>query len=76
MERLAREGKGRSIGIFQLPDLLRDYLNSPIEEGNIRRISWPDWRSKDPSGFLPLFVLLFVSLLTLEWYLRRRWGLV
>lgn len=37
---------------------------------------WPDWRTSDtPSAFLIGFFLIFVQLLALEWFLRKRWGL-
>jgi hypothetical protein len=36
----------------------------------------PDWRTTARSPFLLLFFGLFVALLSGEWLLRRRWGMV
>jgi hypothetical protein len=36
----------------------------------------PDWRTTGRSSFLMLFFVLFVTTLSVEWLLRRRWGMV
>jgi len=42
-----------------------------------RPSKFPDWRTtKGRSPFLVAFFLLFVQILALEWFLRRRWGMV
>ncbi len=36
---------------------------------------WPDWRRAGPSALPPALLLVFVALVSLEWFLRRRWGM-
>ena len=48
----------------------------PLAQARDRPTLWPDWRKTTLSGFLVGLFLLFVSVLCLEWFLRRRWGLV
>jgi hypothetical protein len=35
----------------------------------------PDWRTTGRSPFLLSFFVLFVACLSVEWLLRRRWGM-
>ena len=76
MDKLAKEGRGKAVTVSGMAGLLKGFLDSSADQGRAKQISWPDWKSKKPSGFLPLFLLIFVGLLTAEWFLRRRWGLV
>jgi len=60
---------GRAIAPEELPDLLAEFAQKQpeLEEEIIARITyWDTW---------PFFLLL-VGLLGVEWYLRKRWGLV
>ena len=60
---------GRAIAPEELPDLLEEFAQKQpeLEEEIIARITyWDTW---------PFFLLL-VGLLGVEWYLRKRWGLV
>lgn len=60
---------GRAIAPEELPDLLQEFADRDLEleEEVVARITyWDTW---------PFFLLL-VSLLGVEWYLRKRWGLV
>ena len=36
----------------------------------------PDWRRNHSKGFLPGWLVLFVTFLGVEWGLRRLWGMV
>jgi uncharacterized membrane protein len=67
-------------GEFLTPDALAGYLaqlqSQPLAHSRPKANLWPDWRRSQTSGFLAGFFLLFVAVLSLEWFLRRRWGLV
>jgi uncharacterized membrane protein len=67
-------------GEFNLPDDLAAFLtqlqSQPLPHARAKANTWPDWRRNQMSAFLVGFFLLFVALLSLEWFLRRRWGLV
>lgn len=67
-------------GEFHHPDDLAAFLtqlqSQPRLHARAKADTWPDWRSNKTSWFLVVFFLLFVKLLSLEWFLRRRWGLV
>ena len=63
------------------PEQLKKFLESlpskPLPQPPPKPAKFPDWRgSKGPSPFLVAFFLLFVQVLALEWFLRRRWGMV
>jgi uncharacterized membrane protein len=67
-------------GEFHQPDDLVAFLSQlqsqPLPHSFAKADLWPDWRRNQTSGFLVGFFLLFVTVLSLEWLLRRRWGLV
>ena len=69
LESLAAMTGGESIAAEQLPELLEKLLeNTENLEDRVetKRTYWDRW---------PFFLLL-VGLLGVEWYLRKRWGLV
>lgn len=69
METLASVTGGQSLAPEQLPELLRRLLQSAAKLNiyqETKRTFWDTW----------WFFLALVTLLTLEWYLRKRWGLV
>jgi uncharacterized membrane protein len=82
------DGKAHLATEAEFARFLGDLQNQPLPQGNPRPEVWPDWK-RNPStsalddqiatlwasGVLAVF-LLFVTLVCLEWYLRRRWGLV
>jgi hypothetical protein len=84
LKRLAATGGGE----FRRPDALGEFLRKlaaqPLAQGRPKAKTWPNWNatSKEPAEFAAAqtasFVLwlLFTGLLSLEWFLRRRWGLV
>lgn len=88
LSRLANAGGGKAYRSEELPQFLQDLRNLPLAQQKPRARLWPDWRRTPPSrtlgdqvnalaasGILACFVL-FVLLLSLEWFFRRRWGLV
>jgi hypothetical protein len=76
LKKLAATGGGS----FLRPEELEGYLDKlrtqPLVENRPKTQTWPDWKRNSLSGFLVVYFLLFVGLLSLEWLLRRRWGLV
>jgi uncharacterized membrane protein len=76
LKKLAAAGGGQ----FHRPEELKEFLQQlaaePLPQLRPKAALWPEWRRNSLSGFLVGFFLLFVALLCLEWFLRRRWGLV
>jgi hypothetical protein len=60
---------GQSLAPEELPDLMRRIHEQPLEqevETHVKQTPWDTWP----------FFLLFVSVISVEWYLRKKWGLV
>jgi hypothetical protein len=88
LEDLARAGGGRFHPAGDLKQFLHDLAGASLPQAKPKTKLWPDWRRTPSSrsagdqvaalagsGVLACF-LLFVTLLSLEWLLRRYWGLV
>jgi uncharacterized membrane protein len=76
LKKLTAAGGGQFLRPEDLPKFLEQIHAQPILEGRPKVNAWPDWRQNHLSGFVVGLFLLFVTLLSLEWFLRRRWGLV
>jgi len=76
LKKLAATGGGKFLRPEELPGFLEDLRNQPLPDDRPKTASWPEWKSNRLSWFLVVYFLLFVALLSLEWFLRRRWGLV
>ncbi|MEX0978459.1 MAG: hypothetical protein WDZ48_06390, partial [Pirellulales bacterium] len=66
---MTREVGGQSLAPEELPQLLTRIRDQPQEmtiETQIKLTPWDTWP----------FFLLFVGLISVEWYLRKKWGLV
>lgn len=66
---VTKEVGGQSLAPEELPDLLRRMQEQPPEmevETQVKHTPWDTWP----------FLLLFVGVISLEWYLRKKWGLV
>jgi uncharacterized membrane protein len=76
LKKLAAQGGGQ----FHRPDELKEFLQQlalqPLPQLKPKAALWPEWRQNSLSPFLAGFFLLFVAVLCLEWFLRRRWGMV
>jgi hypothetical protein len=90
LKKLAAAGGGAAYvgGEDRLAEFLESLLAQPLLPSRARAEVWPDWRVTPvsdaagdqfaalwASGLLLAFVL-FVLLISLEWFLRRRWGMV
>jgi hypothetical protein len=66
---MTKPAGGAALAAEELPDLLKRLAKKPpeIKEEVVAKITyWDSWP----------FFLVFVGLLSTEWYLRKRWGLV
>jgi uncharacterized membrane protein len=86
--KLATAGGGKLHPAEELKGFLKELATVGPPQAQSKVKLWPDWKRTPPSrtvrdqgaalvgsGILACF-LLFVSLLCLEWFLRRYWGLV
>jgi hypothetical protein len=90
LKKLAAAGRGAAYlgGEDKLTEFLEGLLAQPLLPSRARAEVWPDWRVtpvSDAAGDqlaalwtsgLLLALVLFVALVSLEWFLRRRWGMV
>jgi hypothetical protein len=66
---MTRQAGGQSLAPEELPRLLRHIQEEPKEleiETQVKLTPWDTWP----------FFLLFLTLVSVEWYLRKKWGLV
>jgi uncharacterized membrane protein len=76
LRKLATAGGGDFHRVEELPAFLRRMQNENLARNKPKMLLRPDWRTNGRSPFFPLFFALFVTLLSVEWVLRRRWGMV
>jgi uncharacterized membrane protein len=78
LKRLASAGGGKfhAGNEEELARYLHELPSQPLSGWRPKANLWPDWRRSSLSAFLPTFLIVFVGLVSLEWFLRRRWGLV
>ncbi|HZV04199.1 MAG TPA: glutamine amidotransferase [Gemmataceae bacterium] len=76
LKKLASAGGGDFHRIEELPAFLRRMQSENLERNKPKLILRPDWRTTGRSSFLMIFFVLFVTALSVEWLLRRRWGMV
>jgi uncharacterized membrane protein len=76
--KVAAAGGGRSnpYRIDDLPDFLSKLKTATLPNQKVKIERFPDWRKRALTPFLPVWLLLFILILTLEWGLRRMWGMV
>jgi uncharacterized membrane protein len=76
LKALAATGGGQFHVVADLEQFLTKLEKQPLPGSRAKATLVPDWRGSSSSGLLLIFFLLFVAVLTLEWFLRRRWGMV
>jgi hypothetical protein len=76
LRKLATAGGGDFHRVEELPAFLRRMQNENLARNKPKLLLRPDWRTNSRSPFFMLFFALFVTLLSVEWVLRRRWGMV
>ena len=76
--KVAAAGGGRSNAyrIDDLPDFLAKLKTATLPNQKVQIKRFPDWRKTTLTPFLPLWLVLFIAVLTCEWALRRLWGMV
>ena len=62
--------------VDKLPSFLEELLKNPVKASNIKPKLYPDWKRNANGWFLPLLLVIFVTILGLEWGLRRMWGMI
>lgn len=76
MRRLSEPNGGRALRVEELPGLLKELkVEAPQDLGKKPRY-YPDWNRSRSRGFLPFWLVVFVTLVGTEWALRRLWGMV
>ncbi|HEY7158828.1 MAG TPA: glutamine amidotransferase [Gemmataceae bacterium] len=76
LKKLAAAGGGDFHRVEELPAFLRRMQTEDLARNKPKLTLRPDWRTTGRSSFLMIFFVLFVTLLSVEWLLRRRWGMV
>jgi hypothetical protein len=70
LRKLAATGGGRFHRPEELNRLLDELTQQPLALGRLKAAAWPDGRSNRMPEVLPAVVLLFATLLSMEWFLR------
>jgi uncharacterized membrane protein len=76
LAKLANAGGGKFHNAEDLNKFLKEMQKLPLPQAKPKTELWPDWRRASLTPFRTLFMLLFMSILCLEWFCRRYWGLV
>jgi uncharacterized membrane protein len=81
LRKLSAAGGGEFHRVEDLPRFLEKLQHDPLARAKPKTRRWPDWSDaqrdpRAPSPFRIGFFVLFVVVVSGEWLLRRRWGLV
>src|SRR5262249_2859640 len=70
LARLANTGGGKAMRAEELPRFLKEMRNQPPPQSQRAKTDlYPDWKKNRTTPFLPAFFLVFVAILSLEWFL-------
>ena len=75
LKKLASAGGGEFHRVEELPAFLRRMQTENLARHKPKLTLRPDWRTTGRSPFLLSFFVSFVACLSIEWLLRRRWGM-
>ncbi|MFQ3592810.1 MAG: hypothetical protein SNJ82_06415 [Gemmataceae bacterium] len=75
LKQLAQQGGGESYRLEDLASLLERLATQTNPTETIRFRTVPDWKTTDRSAFLAGYLVVFCAVASLEWALRRIWGL-
>ena len=75
-EKLAGASGGKALRLEDLPGFIKELKAQPLEIIKPKPHYLPDWRRNHSKGFLQGWLVLFATLLGVEWGLRRVWGMV
>jgi hypothetical protein len=76
LRKLAAAGGGTCHLGEELRQFLEEMLQRPLGRERPKMRLVPDWRTTGTSPFLVGYFVAFVLILSCEWWLRRRWGMV
>ncbi len=76
LKKLSAAGGGEFHLAKDLGPFLQQFQKQPQEKRRSALRQYPNWRTTKLSPFFMLFFLAFVAVLSGEWLLRRRWGMV
>jgi uncharacterized membrane protein len=76
LRKIAAAGEGESLRVEELAAFLGRLAERPAERGRVKVELSPDWRTTQRSGFLVFFFVIFCTVVSVEWGLRRAWGMV
>lgn len=76
MSRLAVPTGGKALQLEDLPAFLKELKTEALPDLGKKPRYYPDWHRNRSRGFLPLWLVVFATLLGAEWGLRRLWGMI
>ncbi|HEY2786543.1 MAG TPA: hypothetical protein VGJ05_16375 [Fimbriiglobus sp.] len=76
LQKMAAAGGGKPLRLEDLPQFLKDLKAQPLDSVKPKPRFLPEWRRDKSKGFLPIWLVVFVTIVGVEWGLRRLWGMV
>lgn len=76
LRKIADASGGKALRLEDLPAFLKELKAQPNDVLKPKPRYYPDWRRTHSKGFLPAWLMLFITFIGAEWALRRLWGMV